>query len=211
MTATKQKHGLAFYWYSSWRMLWRDWRGGELTILAIGLIIAVTSITAVGFFTDRIERGLQMQSAELIAADLVITSGRSDVNDYITEARAKDFLVTTTQQFRSVVLANERLQLAEVKAVSEGYPLRGVVRVSDTAFGDDEATTAIPARGELWVESRLLQLLDIEIGDQVDLGTSSFTIRRFIRFGVYVGLGTRVQTTASLRNEKSAAFRRQRS
>ena len=163
-------------------MLWRDWRGGELTILAIGLIIAVTSITAVGFFTDRIERGLQMQSAELIAGDLVITSGRSDVNDYITDALANDFLVTTTQQFRSVALANERLQLAEVKAVSEGYPLRGVVRISDTAFGDDQATTAIPAPGELWVEPRLLQLLDIEIGDSVDLGASSFTVRKFIRY-----------------------------
>ena len=163
-------------------MLWRDWRGGELTILAIGLIIAVTSITAVGFFTDRIERGLQMQSAELIAGDLVLTSGRADIYDYIAEARSNDFRVATTQQFRSVVLANERLQLAEVKAVSDGYPLRGVVRTSDTAFGDDEATTGIPAPGELWVEPRLLQLLDLEIGDSVDLGTSTFTIRKFIRY-----------------------------
>ena len=163
-------------------MLWRDWRGGELTILAIGLIIAVTSITAVGFFTDRIERGLQMQSAELIAGDLVITSGRSDINDYLTEARSNDFQVTTTQQFRSVVIASERLQLAEVKAVSDGYPLRGVLRISDTAFGDDEATTGIPAPGELWVEPRLLQLLQLEIGDSVDRGTSTFTIRKFIRY-----------------------------
>ena len=163
-------------------MLWRDWRGGELTILAIGLIIAVTSITAVGFFTDRIERGLQMQSAELIAGDLVLTSGRADIYDYIAEARSNDFRVATTQQFRSEVLANERLQLAEVKAVSDGYPLRGVVRTSDTAFGDDEATTGIPAPGELWVEPRLLQLLDLEIGDSVDLGASTFTIRKFIRY-----------------------------
>ena len=182
MPGSKQQQGFSFYWYTSWRMLWRDWRGGELTILAIGLIIAVTSITAVGFFTDRIERGLQMQSAELIAGDLVITSGRSDINDYITEARSNDFQVTTTQQFRSVVLANERLQLAEVKAVSDGYPLRGVVRISDTAFGDDEATTGIPAPGELWVEPRLLQLLQLEIGDSVDLGTSTFTIRKLIRY-----------------------------
>ena len=182
MTVTKQKQGLAFYWYLSWRMLWRDWRGGELTILAIGLIIAVTSITAVGFFTDRIERGLQMQSAELIAADLVISSGRAEVNDYITDARANDFMVTTTQQFRSVVLANERLQLAEVKAVGVGYPLRGVMRISDTAFGDDEATTGIPAPGELWVEARLLQLLELNIGDMVQLGSSSFILRKLIRY-----------------------------
>ncbi len=52
-------------------MLWRDWRGGELRILAIALIIAVTSVTSVGFFIDRVERGLNQQAAELIAADLL--------------------------------------------------------------------------------------------------------------------------------------------
>jgi putative ABC transport system permease protein len=179
---TLQTHGFSFYWSNSWRMLWRDWRGGELNILAIGLIIAVTSITAVGFFTDRIERGLQMQSAELIAADLVITSGRADINDHIAEARANDLQVTTTQSFRSVVLANDRLQLAEVKVVSEGYPLRGVLRISNTAYGDDEATTVIPSPGELWVEARLLQLLDMDIGESVKLGNSSFRISKVLRY-----------------------------
>ena len=187
VTIFKQKKSVAkqnfsFFWYTSWRMLWRDWRGGELTILAISLIIAVTSITAVGFFTDRIERGLTMQSAELIAGDLVISSRRAEVNDYITDARANNFSVTTTQQFRSVVVANDRLQLAEVKVVAEGYPLRGVMRISDTAFGDDEATTNIPAPGELWVEPRLLQLLNLHIGDSVQLGSSSFTLRKLIRY-----------------------------
>ena len=179
---SKRNPGIGFYWQNSWRMLWRDWRGGELTILAIALIIAVTSITAVGFFTDRIERGLKMQSAELIAGDLVISSGRTDVNDHIAEARANNFMVTTTEQFRSVVFVNERFQLAEVKVVSEGYPLRGVLRVSDTAFGQDEATTGIPAPGELWVEARLLQLLDLDVGDSVKLGEVLFTLRKIIRY-----------------------------
>ena len=174
--------GVRFYWFNAWRMLWRDWRGGELTILAIALIIAVTSITAVGFFTDRIERGLKMQSAELIAGDLVISSSRAEVNDHIIEARANDFMVTTVQQFRSVVFAGERFQLAEVKVVSEGYPLRGVLRVSDNAFGQDEATTAIPAPGELWVEARLLQLLELDVGDIIKLGEVDFTLRKIIRY-----------------------------
>ena len=181
MNWTKQQR-FGFYWANSWRMLWRDWRGGELNILAIGLVIAVTSITAVGFFTDRIERGLQMQSAELIAADLVLTSGRADINDFIAEARTNDFQVTTTQSFRSVVLANDRLQLAEVKVVSEGYPLRGVLRVSDSPFGEDEATTGIPATAELWVEARLLQLLGIKMGDQVSLGNTSFRIAKVLSY-----------------------------
>lgn len=182
MTDRVHEKGFLFFWYMSWRMLWRDWRGGELSILAVGLVIAVTSITAVGFFTDRIERGLQQQSAELIGADLVITSGRPDVTDYLEEARAQGFQVATLQQFRSVVLAGERLQLVEVKAVSEGYPLRGVLRISDTAFGVDEATTAIPASGDVWVEARLLQQLDLEVGDEISLGSTTFIIRKLLRY-----------------------------
>jgi len=182
MTERAQNRGLLFFWYMSWRMLWRDWRGGELGILATGLVIAVTSISAVGFFTDRIERGLQQQSAELIGADLVITSGRPDVTDHLEEARAQGFQVATTLQFRSVVLANERLQLVEVKAVSEGYPLRGVLRISDTAFGVDEATTATPAPGDVWVEARLLQQLDLEVGDRIGLGAATFRIRKLLRY-----------------------------
>ena len=178
----KQDPCFSFYWYTSWRMLWRDWRGGELNILAIGLVIAVTSISAVGFFTDRIDRGLTMQSAELVGGDLVISSRSTDVNDYIADARGNDLQVATTTQFRSVVLAGERIQLAEVKAVSEAYPLRGVLRVSDTAFEDDEATTGIPAPGELWVEARLLQLLELEIGERVELGNASFILRKVLRY-----------------------------
>lgn len=181
-TTDQRRRGFRFYWYMSWRMLWRDWRGGELNILAAALIIAVTSITAVGFFTDRMERGLHSQSAELIAADLVISSRRADVYDYIQEARQNDFQIATTQQFRSVVPGNERPQLVEVKAVSEGYPLRGVLRISDTAFGLDEVTTGMPASGDVWVEARLLQLLEAEIGDNIQLGNSTFILRKVLRY-----------------------------
>ncbi|MBT8128666.1 MAG: ABC transporter permease, partial [Gammaproteobacteria bacterium] len=182
MVDSNPHNGIAFLWFNSWRMLWRDWRGGELTILALGLIIAVTSITAVGFFTDRIERGLNQQSAELIGADLVITSARQNVTDYIEVAREQNFGVASTTQFRSVVISDEQLQLAEVKAVTEGYPLRGVLRISDSAFGEDEATTDIPAGGEVWVEARLLQMLDLDVGDVISLGASRFNVRKVLRY-----------------------------
>jgi len=178
----KTRNSLAFLWSTSWRMLWRDWRGGELGILSAGLIIAVTSITAVGFFTDRIDRGLQQQAAELIGADLVISSGEPNVADYIEDARAHDFQVAMTRQFRSVVLGDGQPQLVEVKAVTRDYPLRGVLRISDTPFGPDEATTGIPAAGDVWVGARLLQLLALQVGDEVSLGETRFHIRKVLRY-----------------------------
>ena len=60
----------------SWRFallgLWREWRSGELRLLAFALTLAVAAVTSVGFFTDRVEQALQRQGNELLAADLVV-------------------------------------------------------------------------------------------------------------------------------------------
>jgi len=161
-------------------MLWRDWRGGELRILAIALIIAVTSVTSVGFFIDRVERGLNQQAAELIAADLVISSSRQINSDYINAAKQRGLTIANTTQFRSVAVANEQPQLVEVKAVTDHYPLRGELRIADAPYGVDRVAQTIPAQGEVWVEPRLLQALNLQVGMQLQLGAKAFTITQIL-------------------------------
>ncbi|MDY6980156.1 MAG: FtsX-like permease family protein [Pseudomonadota bacterium] len=180
--AERRLHNLAFLWINSWRMLWRDWRANELGILALGLVIAVTSITAVGFFTDRIERGLQEQSAELLGGDLVIKSRNAAVLRYVDAVKESPLDVATTTQFRSVVLGEAQPHLVEVKAVSKNYPLRGTLRISETPFAGDTPTRAIPAPGDIWVDARLLYLLNTEVGQTVSLGEKRFTLRKILRY-----------------------------
>ena len=163
-------------------MLWRDWRGGELRILAIALVIAVTSVTSVGFFIDRVERGLNQQAAELIAADLVISSSRPITADYLQAAEQRGLTLATTTQFRSVAVANEQPQLAEVKAVTPRYPLRGELRIADAPYGEDRVARRIPPRGEVWVEPRLLQSLKLQVGDTLQLGAETFRVSRVLVF-----------------------------
>ena len=68
------------------------------------------------------------------------------------------------------------MQLAAVKAVSAGYPLRGELTFSAQPFGPILPADAGPGRGEVWLESRLFALLDVEIGDTVDIGEAQFTV-----------------------------------
>ena len=52
----------------------RDWRAGELRVLAMALVVAVASITSVAFFADRVGRALVRDAHQLLGADLVLVS-----------------------------------------------------------------------------------------------------------------------------------------
>ena len=54
------------------RSLLRDFKAGELRVLALALLVAVASVTAVGFFTDRIGRAVERQAGDVLAADLML-------------------------------------------------------------------------------------------------------------------------------------------
>lgn len=181
----------------SFTMLRRDWRAGELRLLALALVIAVGSVTSVGFFTNRIERGMEQQAAELLAGDLVISSSKPIAKDYRLEAESLGLQSTQTLAFRSMAATGEALHLVEVKAVSAGYPLRGALRISDTPLGVDEATASIPEPGTLWVDQRVLQTFQLEVGDALDLGSSSLEITRVLAYepdrgGDFFNVGPRV-------------------
>ena len=117
------------------RLLARDWRAGEMRVLAAALVIAVARMTSVGFFTDRIHVAMQQQTGELLGADLVLLSSAAPPAAWSAQAEARSLRHAMTLSFPSVVLAGERTQLMEVKAVSSGYPLRGALWVALAGYG----------------------------------------------------------------------------
>ncbi|HEX5648722.1 MAG TPA: hypothetical protein VFX69_03615, partial [Steroidobacteraceae bacterium] len=68
------------------RNLMRDLRSGELAVLVLALLVAVASLTAVGFFTSRIGRAVEQQAGEVLAADLRLRSARPIDERYEREA-----------------------------------------------------------------------------------------------------------------------------
>jgi len=160
----------------------RDWRSGELRLIALAIIIAVASLTAVNFFTDRVRRATEQQATELLAADLVLRS-REPIPEVIkNSALSNDLIITNITSLSSMVVAGEKLQMAEVKAVESDYPIRGKLRTSNRLFNDEVVTDEIPEPGTVWLDNRLFQILDIEIGSTVKLGSSEFTVTKLITY-----------------------------
>lgn len=167
------------------RSLWRDLRAGELRVLALALLVAVASVTAVGFFTDRIGRAVERQAGDVLAADLLATSGFPIPAELIEGIKSRQLETAQHIRFPSVVV-NERdeSQLVAMKAVSGGYPLRGTIKLASI---DDPAkplvdAPGVPEPGDVWVDAQLKSALALESGDILTLGAADFAVSHVILF-----------------------------
>ena len=163
------------------KLLWRDWRGGQLNLIISALVLAVMVVTAVSLLADRVERGLNQQITSFLASDLALRGDVEIEQKYLDRIKADDLQSANTATFRSMVFWGDNSHLASIKAVEEDYPLRGKIEVS--GLDELENTTKLshgPASGEAWVEPRLLNLLDIKLGDKLEVGYSQLTVTRLI-------------------------------
>ena len=164
------------------RLLRREWRAGELAVLAVAMLIAVGSISAVGVLTDRLERAMVAGASELLAADLLVLSTEPIAAPLEEGAMRLGLFTARTVTFRSVVVAGEKFELAEAKAVSSTYPLRGQVRTAPAPYAADATAGEGPARGTVWPDPRLLSLLERSVGDDIELGEVHLKIDRVLSY-----------------------------
>jgi putative ABC transport system permease protein len=167
---------------SAGKMLARDWRSGELTVLIIALVLAVTVVVGISAFTSRLQGALEQESHRFLAADLVVASGRDLPASWREEAQALNLNWAQTLQFPSMLFAGEEyMALASVKAVSAAYPLRGALQFSAEPFAAGHEVDDGPEPGTVWLDSRLFALLQVATGDRVGIGEAEFTVAGSIR------------------------------
>src|SRR5688500_20204033 len=109
----------------AWRLLARDYRAGELALIAAAIVVAVASVTTVGFFTSRVQRALDQQANRLLGADIVIADTRPIGPALKSGAERLGLTTVSIMRFPSMAIRGERSILTDVKAVAPGYPLRG--------------------------------------------------------------------------------------
>lgn len=166
------------------KLLCRDWRGGQLALVATAITLSVAIISGVTLLADRVERGLVREMGSFLAADLVIRSGNDIPDLYRTEASSLGLDTAETAEFSSMIYSGDRNHLASVKAVSDAYPLRGQLIVSDQPFAtssaSNESFARAPEPGKVWIEERLFPLLDVTPGDQIELGNVNLEVEKVL-------------------------------
>jgi len=174
----------------SLRLLKHELKRGELTIVVLAIVLGVASVFSLAGFSEKIKQALINESTTFIAADRVLQTSRAlplklavDEANKLTRTRidneSKQLEVSQAQQvlMSSMVFSGDNMQLVEIQAVSTDYPLRGELLVS---FDDDLNKSSVvnaPELGSVFIEEKLLSLLNVKLGDTIDIGDASFTIK----------------------------------
>jgi len=164
------------------KLLARDWRAGELTVLIFALLVAVTALTGVAFLTDRVSQAVEMRAVESLAADLQLASAKPFGEEHTALVEQAGLATARVTSMPSVVFAGEANTLAAVRAVTSGYPLRGRLKTSERLLGDVSVTDQIPAPGEAWASPRLMARLGTDTGVELEVGGAVVRLTRVLDF-----------------------------
>ncbi len=165
-------------WRLAARSLKRDLRAADVRALFVALVLAVAASTMIAFFLDRLERGLERQAGQMLGGDLVLEQRDPFPEELRNTLAQAGFTLSDQVDLVSMISQGERFQPASLKAVDDVYPHYGVSHV-DRGSGVEQIASGPPA-GEAWADPRLAELIEIEIGDRVQVGQTELTVSGII-------------------------------
>lgn len=152
------------------KMFRRDWRRGDMLVLLFAIGIAMASVSVIFLVIDRIAGATEKEIADVLGADLVITSPREVSPEWLELAERLRLQKAMSVEFSSVLVANEQLQLSFIKAVSDDYPLKGHFGITDIPHGKANVMRGKPPRGSIWVAPEIYHRLRLKKGSRLELG-----------------------------------------
>ena len=161
------------------KKFWSEVFSGDLLILFLSIVLAVTSISSVGFLGDRLKSSMQMQASSILGADLVLRSASKIDSKYLDLAAANDLDSAEMSTFLSMVITEDDNLLTSIKAVTASYPLRGELKIVNSQ-GSEIKHFGSPEPGNIWIERKVLESLELMELDKISIGNKNFIVKGII-------------------------------
>jgi len=114
------------------------------------------------------DKGLNQQSRDFLAGDKVLRSSHPVDAAWLQSAQQQGFKVSEQLSFMTMAYAGNTPQLVDIKATDLAYPLYGQLQT--------EPANSQVQPGSILVAPRLLALLGIKVGDELDIGDTTLRI-----------------------------------
>jgi Predicted ABC-type transport system involved in lysophospholipase L1 biosynthesis, permease component len=177
------------YWQDAWTAslwFWRGLKRGDWVWLLLAVVIASASVTFVEQLGKTVKDSMLRQAANDLGADYVLRSSRPIDDQWTTLADELDLETAQTETLVTMALSGERFQLVRLKGVSPNYPLRNYQNRFPTLTPPDKTSE----RPNVWVESALMPLMQLQDDSIITLGKTEFALGgTFQPLGAAEGMG----------------------
>ncbi|MCU0646956.1 MAG: ABC transporter permease, partial [Gemmatimonadaceae bacterium] len=166
------------------RFAWRESRTARrrLALYMSAISLGVAALVAIDSFAENITRSLRDQSRTLLGGDLAFSSNTvfpkpvAALVDSLDAARGVRVARVTTLGSMALVPRTGKTRLAQLRAVTDAYPLYGAIETEPA-----NQWTRVANEAAIVVDPALLVALEAQVGDTVTLGFSKFVIAGSIK------------------------------
>ncbi len=161
------------------RHFYRDLRAGNLTLVLLSLVIAISSISCISFLSDRVKQSLNKDIQASLGADRRISSDRPLNEEFIDSAEKLGLKSAKGVRFPSMVFYENTSKLVSLKAISSEYPLKGQLEIE--TFSGLEVNPKL-SNDSVWIDSSLLNQLNVNLNDYIFVGNKKFKISGTVKY-----------------------------
>ncbi|WP_417880835.1 ABC transporter permease [Vibrio sp.] len=163
------------------RWSWREIKQGQLWPIAIALTLIIACVFGLAALADRMDQVIETQGKNALTADTVFRSSNPLPESLLAQTAQQQVETATLTRFATMAFSDNSMQLVTVKAVDSQYPLRGemVLSSQSTQSNSTQSQSAQSSHvqaNQLWLEPRVMQQLQVKVGDSVTIGDADFEV-----------------------------------
>lgn len=141
-------------------------RQGQLWPIAISLTLIIACIFGLAALAERMEQVIVKQGKDALTADSIYISANPITEQNQKFIQDSGLKASWYTRFATMSFSDNGMQLITVKAVDSKFPLRGTL-----TLGSEQGTQHHVNEGELWLDSRIAEQLNVSAGDVVTIAT----------------------------------------
>ncbi|MDB6126188.1 MAG: hypothetical protein JWM35_84 [Verrucomicrobia bacterium] len=158
------------------KMAWRDSRSSRrrLALFSLSIVLGIAALTGIGSMGDNLRRTVELQTKTLLGSDLAVTSRKAFDETAMSYFRGIGGEISTEVAFTSQLYFAKRpgeRKLVQVVAMDGNFPFYG-----DAVTSPANAMARMADNKSVVLEETLLVQFGVQVGDEVRLGASSFTV-----------------------------------
>lgn len=158
-------------WKSKTNHLWL------LTQFSLAFYLFVITLTG-----STVQSYLEQNLKHMIGADTLVIGSNLDESSLVEQMLPYAQVMSQTKLFTLTLTNDDKWQSIEIKAVDDGYPLRGELVVASELGSEGKPKASGPQPGQIWLDSRAMVSLSLAVGDSIVFGSGNLQVTKVLQF-----------------------------